>query len=89
VAEVIGAVGTRVVWPLGLSDREVQVARLVATGATNKGIARALTITAKTAAHHVAHIYDKTGSRSRAGVSLFAVEHGLIGPGTTWASTIE
>jgi HD-GYP domain-containing protein (c-di-GMP phosphodiesterase class II) len=89
VAEVIGAVGTRVVWPLGLSDREVQVVRLVATGATNKGLARALSITAKTAAHHVAHIYDKTGSRSRAGVTLFAVEHGLVGPGTDWTSAVE
>jgi HD-GYP domain-containing protein (c-di-GMP phosphodiesterase class II)/DNA-binding CsgD family transcriptional regulator len=70
-------------WPTGLTDREVDVLRLVATGATNKDVARALGITAKTVAHHVAHIYDKTGCRSRAGVTLFALEHGLVGPGST------
>lgn len=68
-------------WPAGLSDREVEVVRLLASGATNKDIARALGITAKTVAHHVAHTYDKTGCRSRAGMALFAVEHGLVGPG--------
>jgi len=68
-------------WPSRLSDREVDVVRLVAAGATNKDIARALGITAKTVAHHVAHAYDKTGCRSRAGIALFAVEHGLVGPG--------
>lgn len=65
--------------PAGLSDREVQVLRLVARGATNKDVARALGITAKTAAHHVAHIYAKTGCTSRAGAALFAVDHGLLG----------
>ena len=49
-----------------LSDREVEVVRLVATGATNKDVARALGISAKTVAHHVAHVYDKIGTRSRA-----------------------
>jgi HD-GYP domain-containing protein (c-di-GMP phosphodiesterase class II)/DNA-binding CsgD family transcriptional regulator len=70
------------VWPAGLSDREVQVVRLVARGASNKDIARQLGITAKTVAHHVAHSYDKTGCRSRAGMTLFAIEHGLVGPGS-------
>ena len=51
--------------PSGSSDREVEVVRLVARGAANKDVARALGITAKTVAHHVAHIYDKTGCRSR------------------------
>lgn len=66
-------------WPMGLSDREVEVVRLLATGSTNKDIARALGITAKTVAHHVAHTYDKTGCRSRAGMTLLAIEHGLVG----------
>jgi DNA-binding NarL/FixJ family response regulator len=77
-----GAVTTTLRWPAGLSDREVDVLRLVATGATNKDVARDLGITAKTAAHHVAHIYDKTGCRSRAGATLFALDHGLVGPGS-------
>lgn len=64
-------------WPAGLSDREVEVLRLVARGGTNKDVARALGISAKTVQHHVAHIYAKTGVASRAGAALFAVEHGL------------
>lgn len=69
-------------WPAGLSDREVEVLRLVARGATNKDVARALGITAKTVAHHVAHVYTKIGCRSRAGAALFALDCGLVGPGS-------
>jgi DNA-binding NarL/FixJ family response regulator len=72
-------------WPAGLTAREIDVLRLVAAGAANKDISRALGITAKTVAHHVAHIYDKTGCRSRAGTTLYALEHGLLGPGTNAA----
>lgn len=35
-------------------------------------------VTAKTVAHHVQHVYDKIGVRSRAGATLFAVEHRLV-----------
>ena len=66
-------------WPDQLTDREVDVLRLVATGASNKDVARALGIRAKTVAHHVAHVYDKTACRSRAGATLYALAHGLIG----------
>jgi HD-GYP domain-containing protein (c-di-GMP phosphodiesterase class II) len=71
------------VWPAGLTDREVEVLRLVARGATNKDVARALGITPRTVAHHVEHVYGKVGCTSRAGAALFAVEHGLVGP---WAT---
>ena len=64
-------------WPAGLSEREVEVLRLVARGSTNKDVARALGISAKTVQHHVAHIYTKIGVTSRAGAALFAAEHGL------------
>lgn len=63
--------------PSGLSDREVEVLRLVAHGGTNKDVARALGISARTVQHHVAHIYTKIGVSSRAGAALFAAEHGL------------
>lgn len=66
-------------WPSRLTDREVDVLRAVAAGGSNKDVAQALGITAKTVAHHVAHIYDKTGCRSRAGLTLFALEHQLAG----------
>ena len=65
-------------WPAGLTDREVEVLGALATGAADKQIAADLGITAKTVAHHVQHVYDKIGVRSRAGATLFAVEHGLL-----------
>jgi HD-GYP domain-containing protein (c-di-GMP phosphodiesterase class II) len=65
-------------WPAGLSEREVEVLRLIARGASNKAVARRLSITPKTAEHHVAHIYDKIGVSSRAAAALFAMEHHLL-----------
>lgn len=64
--------------PAGLTLREVEVLRLLARGMTNREIAEALTITPKTAGSHVEHIYAKTGTRNRAGASLFAAQHGLM-----------
>lgn len=80
VLDAAGESGPRVrpTHPAGLSEREVEVLRLVARGASNKEVGRALGITAKTAAHHVAHIYTKVGCQSRAGAALFAVDHGLL-----------
>lgn len=65
--------------PAGLSDREVEVLVLLARGSTNKEIAAALSLSPKTVQHHVAHVYDKVGVRSRAAASLFATDHGLVG----------
>jgi HD-GYP domain-containing protein (c-di-GMP phosphodiesterase class II) len=64
--------------PAGLSDREVEVLRLLARGLTNKGIAAELVVSPRTVQHHVAHIYEKIDRRTRAGAALFAVEHDLI-----------
>ena len=64
--------------PGGLSEREVEVARLVASGCSNPEIAERLVISRRTAEHHVQHIYAKVGVSSRAGLALFAHEHGLI-----------
>jgi len=50
-------------YPAALTEREVEVLRLVARGRTNREIARALVIAEKTAGHHVEHIYAKAGSR--------------------------
>jgi putative nucleotidyltransferase with HDIG domain len=80
VLAVIGAKGraARAPWPCGLTDREVEVLRLLARGESNKGIAAALGISARTAQHHVIHIYGKIDRNSRAGAALFATEHGLL-----------
>ncbi|MDQ4096984.1 MAG: LuxR C-terminal-related transcriptional regulator [Actinomycetota bacterium] len=65
--------------PGGLSDRELEVLRLLAEGNTNAEIAGRLFISRRTAEHHVQHIYVKVGVSTRAGAALFAMEHGLVG----------
>ena len=80
VLEAGGAppVDVRQGYPAGLSEREVEVLRLIARGYTSKAIARALTITEKTAGHHVEHIYAKIGVSTRVGAALFAMKHDLV-----------
>ena len=65
-------------WPAGLSDREVEVLRLLCRGGTNKEVALLLKISPKTVGHHVSHIYDKIGVSTRAGATLFAAEQDLL-----------
>jgi HD-GYP domain-containing protein (c-di-GMP phosphodiesterase class II)/DNA-binding CsgD family transcriptional regulator len=64
--------------PAGLTEREVDVLRLIARGSSNKEAARALGISAKTVGTHVEHIYTKVGVTSRAGATVFAMEHDLL-----------
>src|SRR5918996_5423705 len=64
--------------PAGLSEREVEVLRLVAQGLSNREIARRLYVSPRTAEHHVQHIYAKIGASSRASAALFAMQHGLL-----------
>jgi HD-GYP domain-containing protein (c-di-GMP phosphodiesterase class II) len=82
VAAVLAATGHRSAkrreWPAGLTNREVEILRLLARGHTNKQIAATLTISPKTAGTHVEHIYTKLGVTNRALASLFAAKHGLI-----------
>ena len=83
VRAVIEAAGqppprVRTVWPAGLSDREVEVLRLVARGLSNRAIAGRLVISPRTAEHHVQHIYTKIGASTRAAAAMFAMEHGLL-----------
>jgi putative nucleotidyltransferase with HDIG domain len=65
-------------WPAGLSDREVEVLRLVARGLSNRQIADTLVISPRTAEHHVQHVYTKIGASTRAAAAMFAMEHGLL-----------
>jgi HD-GYP domain-containing protein (c-di-GMP phosphodiesterase class II) len=80
VLDVAGAEGrpARAARPRGITDRELEVLRLLARGRSNKEIASALGISPRTAQHHVIHIYQKIERNSRAGAALFAVEHGLL-----------
>jgi ATP/maltotriose-dependent transcriptional regulator MalT len=64
--------------PGGLSLREVEVLRLVATGLTNRAIADALTISERTVDRHVSNIFSKLDVSTRAAATAFAYEHGLV-----------
>ena len=61
-----------------LSDREMQVLRLLAAGKTNHDIAEELFISDKTVARHVSNIFDKLGVSSRTGATAWAYQHNLI-----------
>ena len=62
----------------GLTVRETQVLRLVASGATTREISERLFISAKTADNHIQHIYTKIGSSNRAAATRWAVDHDLV-----------
>ncbi|MFD1826790.1 LuxR C-terminal-related transcriptional regulator [Mumia zhuanghuii] len=80
----LGAVGT----PFGvagdaaasgpLSPRELEVLRLVATGATNRAIAAELVLSEKTVARHLSNIFGKLALPNRAAATAYAFEHRLV-----------
>jgi HD-GYP domain-containing protein (c-di-GMP phosphodiesterase class II) len=61
----------------GLTPREIEVLRLIASGNTAKEAARALNISPKTADNHIQSLYAKIGVKTRAGAVLFAMERGF------------
>jgi DNA-binding CsgD family transcriptional regulator len=61
----------------GLTERELQVLRLIASGKTNKAIARELSLSEKTVDGHVSNIFAKVNVSTRAAASAFAYQHGL------------
>jgi DNA-binding NarL/FixJ family response regulator len=61
-----------------LTERELQVLRLVASGKTNKAIARELSLSEKTVDRHLSNIFAKTNVSSRAAATAFAYERRLI-----------
>ena len=63
--------------PAGLSAREAQVLGLVATGLSNRQIARELALSDHTVANHLTSVFNKTGCSNRAGATAFALRHGL------------
>ena len=60
-----------------LTEREIEVLRLIAAGGTNRAIAGALHISEKTVARHVSNIFTKLGLSSRSAATAYAYEHGL------------
>jgi DNA-binding NarL/FixJ family response regulator len=61
-----------------LTEREIDVLRLIATGATNKEIARELVISEGTVKNHVSNILSRLALRDRTQAAIFAREHNLF-----------
>jgi DNA-binding CsgD family transcriptional regulator len=65
--------------PDGLTDREVEVLRLLAEGLSNRAIGQRLYISTNTAANHVRNILIKTGAANRTQAAMYAADHELLG----------
>jgi HD-GYP domain-containing protein (c-di-GMP phosphodiesterase class II) len=61
-----------------LTEREIEVLRLVARGLPNKDIAQQLTVSQKTVGNHLQSIYGKIGVSTRAAATYFAMQHHLV-----------
>ena len=64
--------------PFGLTPRELELVRLVATGLSNKDIARQCSLREDTVKHHLSNIFDKTGVSTRLELALFALHNSLV-----------
>jgi DNA-binding NarL/FixJ family response regulator len=64
--------------PSILTDRETEVLQLVAEGYANKQIASELGISIKTVEKHRQHLMDKLNLHQTAGLTRYALEHGLV-----------
>lgn len=64
----------------GLTAREIEVLSLVAAGRTNREVAASLIISERTVHRHVSNIFRKVDLSSRAALTAYAFEHGLVAP---------
>jgi DNA-binding CsgD family transcriptional regulator len=62
----------------GLTAREIEIVRLVATGLTNQEIADELVISSKTVARHLHNVFTKLGLPNRSAATAWAYEHDLV-----------
>lgn len=74
----VGGVSRLADGDLGLTEREIQVLRLVAAGRTNREVAERLYISPKTASVHVSNILRKVGATNRGEAAVVAHRHGLM-----------
>lgn len=65
-------------YPAGLTPREVEVLRLLASGMSNADIAGELVLSVRTVERHISNVYGKTGSAGRANATAFAFTNGLM-----------
>jgi HD-GYP domain-containing protein (c-di-GMP phosphodiesterase class II) len=78
VIEAMGLPRGRRPRPADLTERQVEVLRLVSRGLSNSEIAERLVLSRRTVEHHVQDIYLKIGASTRAGAAMFAMQHGLL-----------
>ena len=69
----------RSAYPCGLTEREVEVLRLIAMGRNNREIGQVLSISPNTVANHVRNILEKTYTANRTEAAAFANREGLLG----------
>lgn len=78
VLEATGQTTVRISPPKGLTEREVEVLKLMARGQVDKEIATALGISHRTVHHHNQSIFGKLQVSTRGAAALFAIEQGLL-----------
>jgi DNA-binding NarL/FixJ family response regulator len=61
----------------GLTDRELEIVRLVASGYKNREVSETLRISERTVKTHLTNIFQKLGVRDRVGLVMFALRNGL------------
>ncbi len=74
---------------LPISEREIEVLQLVATGASNREIARDLLISVNTVKVHLRNIFEKLGVQSRTEATLYAIRQGWVVVDSTEAAASE
>jgi DNA-binding NarL/FixJ family response regulator len=78
VLDAAGESRVRAALPRGLTDRELDVLRLLARGQVDKEIATSLGISHRTVHHHNQSIFAKLEVSTRGAAALFAIEHALL-----------
>jgi predicted ATPase/DNA-binding CsgD family transcriptional regulator len=80
VAEIpsVNPVVTPSAYPMGLTEREVEVLRLVAMGLTDAQVAERLVLSSRTVSTHLRSVYSKLGVSNRSAATRFALEHQLV-----------
>jgi HD-GYP domain-containing protein (c-di-GMP phosphodiesterase class II) len=94
VRAVLAAAGQRIRRRLptriaGLTNREIEVLRLLSEGLVNHQMAERLSISTHTVDHHIEHIYDKIDVSTRAEAVRFAIQQQLLGPWDTESAPIR
>jgi two-component system, NarL family, nitrate/nitrite response regulator NarL len=62
----------------GLTSREVEIIKAVASGHSNKRIASEFSISEQTVKHHITSVFDKLGVYNRLELTLFVLHHGIV-----------